>query len=206
MNNSKKNIFEFISSLSSKKPATKKRILSILKDIREPMYLQEKEDDTQENVINPISNTFHVKEDWGLYIKKFIGQPLSAKELEAIDNFKEKEPTTISRTEIWYKGTDTFGISNIVVIKKMKDGGQFSYTSFQKSDKLEDNDNKDNENSLSSNQGDPFLGGNQSSSTPSTEKQNNDNKDDIIVTKSILFKDDIKGASILVKFLKKLNI
>jgi len=49
-------------------------------------------------------------------------------------------------------------------------------------------------------------------STPPTEspeqqeKEKEESKDDIIVTKSILFKDDIKGAAILIEFLKKLNL
>ena len=40
--------------------------------------------------------------------------------------------------------------------------------------------------------------------TPEQKKE--EEKDDIIITKSVLFKDDIKGAAILVEFLKKLDL
>jgi len=38
------------------------------------------------------------------------------------------------------------------------------------------------------------------------EKEKEADKDDIIVTKSVLFKDDIKGAATLIEFLKKLDL
>src|SRR5579862_3056238 len=119
---------------------TKKAILSVLKDIVEPMYLQESDEGQQD--IEAVANTFHVKADWATYIKPYVGQPFTPKELEALDNFKEKKPTTIARTEIWYNTTDDFSISKTAVIKKMKDSGQFSYTCFQKQERPTPDDEK----------------------------------------------------------------
>jgi hypothetical protein len=183
---------------------TKKAVLSILKDIVEPMYLNETSD--VPDSIDPVSNTFHVKEDWSKYIKPYIGQPLSQKESEALQNYKEKPPTTVNRTEIWYNSTDDFGMSKTTVIKKMKDSGQFSFTAFQKQETPNSDEEKNIENQETG------IGNNSNGITSPTntsdtfEKGETEEKDDITVTKSILFKDDIKGASILINFLKKIDL
>jgi len=210
---SEKDIDDFIKCESEFK--TKKAILSVLKDIVEPMYLNENEDIEQSSQ-DPVSNTFHVKAEWATYIKPYIGQPLSTKETEALNNFKEKQPTTVARTEIWYNTTDTFGISHTTVIKKMKDSGQFSFTAFQKQERPTPDEEKTADdqqggmNAVSPTdmpQGELPPG---APTPPATDqqpaKQEESEKDDIIVTKSVLFKDDIKGASVLVDFLKKLDL
>src|ERR1017187_6152536 len=97
---SAKDASDFASSLVELK--TKKKVLSILK---ENTFINE--DETVK--MDPIAKIFHVKEEWTKYIKPYIGQPLSSKELEALGNFKEKQPGTIKRTEIWYNTTDPFG-------------------------------------------------------------------------------------------------
>ena len=203
-----KDIDAFANNLAELK--TKKAMLSILKDIVEPMYLNEDVDG--ESDVEPISNTFHVKGEWSKYIKPFVGQPLSQKELEALQNFKEKQPTTVARTEIWYNSTDPFGISKTCVIKKMKDSGQFSFTAFQKQEKPNPEEEKGAED-MEGGMDSMNSGGSPNSpeqptppSTETPEKEESAEKDDIIVTKSILFKDDIKGAAILVDFLKKLDL
>jgi len=221
-------IDDFANSLAEFK--TKKAVLSILKDIREPMYLDEVGEDPTS--INPVATTFHVKETWATYIKPYVGQPFTPKELDALGNFKEKQPITTARTEIWYKTADPFGISHITVIKKMKDSGQFSFTAFQKQERpVSDEEKKKKEQEKQMNAGGPLggmspLGGPElggppeapqgevppgSPNPPATAKgaeqqKKEEEKDDIIVTKSILFKDDIKGAAILVEFLKKLDL
>jgi hypothetical protein len=206
-------IDDFANSIAELK--TKKAMLSILKDIREPMYLDEAGEDPTS--IDPIATTFHVKEDWAIYIKPYIGQPFSPRELDALGNFKEKRPTTVARTEIWYKTTDSFGINRVTVIKKMRDSGQFSFTAFQKHEKQLPDEEKEKQQM---GMGGPMMGGPPEipqgppppgSPTPPSaeepEKQEKEKeKEDIIVTKSILFKDDIKGAAILVEFLKKLDL
>jgi hypothetical protein len=219
-------IDDFANSLAELK--TKKAVLSILKDIREPMYLQEVGEEPTS--INPVATTFHVKEDWATYIKPYVGQPFTPKELDALGNFKEKQPITTARTEIWYKTADPFGISHITVIKKMKDSGQFSFTAFQKQEKPETpEEKKKKEQEKQMNAGGPIgaaplgggpeLGGppespqgaappgspNPPAENPEQEKKEEE-KDDIIVTKSVLFKDDIRGAAVLIEFLKKLDL
>jgi hypothetical protein len=218
-------IDDFANSLAELK--IKKAVLSILKDIREPMYLDEVGEEPTS--INPVATTFHIKEEWATYIKPYVGQPFTPKELDALGNFKEKQPITTARTEIWYKTTDTFGISHITVIKKMKDSGQFSFTAFQKQEKPEtpeEKKKKEQEKQMnaggalgSASIGGPELGGPPevpqgevppgSPNPPSKDaeqQKKEEEKDDIIVTKSILFKDDIKGAAILIEFLKKLDL
>jgi hypothetical protein len=114
----------------------------------------------------------------------------------------------------------------------MKDSGQFSFISFQKhenpiEDKAEDKDKEMNVGGppdltggapadLNNLGGLPEIPGSETppgSAIPPTEspeqkqeKEKEESKDDIIVTKSILFKDDIKGAAILIEFLKKLDL
>jgi len=211
---SDKDIDDFIKCESEFK--TKKAILSVLKDIVEPMYLNEGDEGQQD--IDAVANTFNVKADWATYIKPYIGQPFSQKELEALDNFKEKKPTTIARTEIWYNTTDSFNISHTTVIKKMKDSGQFSYTSFSKQESPTPDEEKSADDQSSTDMGMNAGGPTdepqgqlppEAPTPPSTEtpaKQEEKEKDNIIVTKSVLFKDDIKGAAILIEFLKKLDL
>lgn len=203
----------------------KKAMLSILKDIREPMYLNEEGED--QGGIDPVANTFHKKADWANYIKPYVGQPLSQKDFQAIDTFKQqggKAATTVARTEIWYNTTDSFSVSHTTVIRKMKDSGQFSFIAFQKQERPEPDDKEKEQGmdatgpeDISGGLGGPDMdqppapegGAVPGSPTPPAEtpqqQQEKDNVD-IIVTKSVLFKDDIKGAAILVEFLKKLDL
>ena len=126
----------FANSLSEKvNLKAKKAIVAILKDCLEPMYLNE--DGEEANTINAVAVTFHKKEEWAKYVQAYVGQPLSPKEIESLGNFKDKKPTKIARTEIWYNTSDSFGMSKTAVIKKMKDSGQFSFVSFQKQKRVE---------------------------------------------------------------------
>jgi hypothetical protein len=113
----------------------KKAIVAMLKDIVEPMYLNE--EDEEQDTMDAVATTFHKKEVWAKYVRMYVGQPLSPKEVESLGNFKEKKPTKIARTEIWYNTTDSFGSSHTSVIKKMKDSGQFSFIAFQKQERVE---------------------------------------------------------------------
>lgn len=133
---SKEDAQHFANALSEKVDLkTKKAVVAVLKDIREPMYLNEEGEET--DTIDAVATTFHKKEEWAKYIRMYVGQPLSPKEVESLGNFKEKRPTKIARTEIWYNTSDSFGVSRTTVIKKMKDSGQFSFVSFQKQERVE---------------------------------------------------------------------
>ena len=135
--------------------------------------------------------------------------------------------------EVWYKGTDEIGMNKTTVIKKLKDGGQFSYNAFVKSEKPVPVGQKDlgaggggNDLGLPplEEQG-PQMGGTMptppatpppgSANPPTTpddptddqekKKEDNKEKEKVTLTKSILFEDEIKGAAILVEFLKKIK-
>lgn len=204
---SAKDAGDFASSIAELK--IKKAVLSILKDCREPMYLNE-EGESQAS-IEAVASTFHVKKDWATYIKPYIGQPFSSKDLEAIQNFKDKHATTITRTELWYQTTDSFNVNKTTVIKKMKDGGQLSFTAFQKQERPDPSKDQEDDvtNSLTAALApvQPAAGQQPDDTTsPDSKEDEKDEKDDIMVTKSILFKDDIKGAAILIEFLKKLEL
>ncbi len=193
-----KDIDDFAGSIAELRH--KKTLLGILKDIVEPMYLEEAE----ESKVNPISKEFHVKEDFDQYIKRYIGQPLSPKEMEAISTFKEVKPSRIERTEIWYENTDEFKNSTTTVVKKMKDGNQFSFNAFTKHESANPADQQADET--------PPAGPEQSTEPGAPEAAGveappmEEEKDDIVVSKSPLFKDEIEGGAILVEFLKKLDL
>lgn len=272
---SAKDASDFASSVAEVK--LKKAVLEILKDIRQPMYLQEQE-------TNPVAKTFTVKDDFEKYVKRYIGQPLSPKELEAIDNFENAKPTKIERAEIRYENTDEFKNTSTTIVKKMKDSGQFSFNAFTKHKKMEiEPDEKGGEES-SMPPGNEPMGGEEppmfegtgpgedspypksgfgkakkgsdsfwwhhpqtnidwdaikkakerkekgetdppnlgdtlnklkkNKKPPGITEQDEeqketpmeDPKEDVIVTKSVLFKDEIKGAAILAEFLKKLDL
>ena len=204
-----KDINDFASSLAELR--TKKAMLSVLKDIREPMYLNE--DD--EGAVNPIVKEFHVKDDFQTYVKKYLGQPLSPKELEAVNTLKEVKPSKIERTELWYETSDDFKNSTTTIIKKMKDGNQFSFNAFQKHETAQPEEKPEEPmGGMEPPPGGPEQPAEPGAPSPTgTEPTEPEPEqpvislyDDITVTKSVLFKDEIKGGSILVEFLKKLDL
>lgn len=214
------NIEDFAKSIAELK--VKKAMLSILKDIRDPMYLEEDEKDAS---IDPIADKQEVEGnvDWATYIKPYVGQPLSPKELEAVNTFKSEtgktptNPTTGRVIELWYRGTNDMNQSQTTVIKKLKDGNQFSYNAFTKYDKPKTD--KPEEPPMPPPDVEPEMGADMGAggvpegpgepTPPGTEepKPQEEEKDyEIVLTKSILFNDDIKGGAILAQFLKKLEL
>lgn len=189
-----KDASDFASSIAELR--TKRAVLSMLKELREPMYLQEDEEDAKQEVK---ATEFKVHDNYEQFVNKHIGQTLTPHELESIDNFQEAKPTKISKSSIRYEKTDEFSNTIIITIKKMKDNNQFSYTSFTKYSNLK---TKDDEVEPSIDNGETGA----PPSEPQSDDSINDGKDDIIVSKSILFQDDIKGSSILSDFLKKLDL
>lgn len=191
---SPKDAGDFASSVAELK--NKKAMIEILKDIREPMYLEETE-------TNPVAKTFNVKDDFEKYVKRYVGQPFSPKEVEALNSFKEAKPTKIERIEIRFENTDEFQNTTTTIVKKMKDSGQFSFNAFTKHTKVEPEPEPEQPESLEPTDANapPEIPMKEVDATPMEEPS-----DDIIVTKSILFKDEIKGAALLVEFLKKLDL
>ena len=140
-----KDIGDFANHLAEFK--VKKAVLSILKDVREsveisePMYLES--EDMGGKGIDPIASEDNYQVEWAKYLPQFLGQPFQPKELEALTTF-EKDPISPTKEqlktggrieEVWYKSKDEMGMNKVTVIKKLKDGGQFSYNAFRKEDK-----------------------------------------------------------------------
>lgn len=108
----------------------KKAILSVLKDCREPMYLQEGESDV-------IVKEFNVEGKFEEYAKRFLGQRLSEKEMEAFNTYQDKKPTKIESNQVRYETTDEFKNSTTTVIKKLREGAEFVFVAFTKYSKTE---------------------------------------------------------------------
>ena len=104
----------------------KKEIISVLKELQEPMYLNEDESK------DAVAKTFDTKGNFDQYVKKFMGSEFLPKELDTINNHKEQKPTKIQKNEIRYETVDDFSNSTTNVLKKLKDGNGFAYTAFTK--------------------------------------------------------------------------
>ena len=126
-NISSKDVKDFAKTPEGSLPyKVKKEVISVLKELQEPMYLNE--DDTKDSV----AKTFNTKGNFDQYVQKFMGSELLPKELDAINTHKEQKPTKIDKKEIRYETTGDFGNSTVTVLKKLKDGSGFAYTAFTK--------------------------------------------------------------------------
>jgi len=125
-----KDIDDFTKSIAELK--VKKALLGVLRDIKEPIYGTLEEGDT-----DVVVKEFNVEGKFEDYVKRYIGQSLSEKEMEAVNTFQEVKPTKIERNQIRYETTDTFKNSTTTVIKKLKEGGAFVFVAFTKYSKAE---------------------------------------------------------------------
>ena len=172
-------------------------IISVLKEIREPMYLEE-----QEQTVNPVAKTFTKKGDFEQTVNSFKGVQFDDKEMQAIHNYMETKPSELDRFHISYDTTDSFGNNTTTVVKKLIEknasGGnnngqpQTVYTAFTKYSNV----NKDQEG----NEQPPMQ--EQESLPPSASP----GQDEIIITKSAPFVDAVQGSEIIGNFLKKLDL
>jgi hypothetical protein len=194
-----KDIDAFASSVAELK--TKKAVLAVLKELREPLHIDE------ETETNPVAKKFNVKDKFDNYIKKFLGQPFQPKELEAFDNFEGAKPVQIQRTEVKFETTDEFNYSTTTVLKKLKEGSQFVFTAFTKHSKAAPEGEEQQ----------PVGGHDKHKDTGGDdldlpdldslkEQEMTPELDDIIVSKSVSFQDEIKGGATLSEFLKKLDL
>lgn len=118
----------------------KKAVLSTIKDCREYMYLQENEKDA-------ITKRFDVEGKFEEYVKRFLGQRFSEKEMEAVNNFQDVKPTKIESNQIRYEKSDTFKNNSTVIIKKLREGDAFVYVAFTKYDKPKSSTDQQNRSS-----------------------------------------------------------
>lgn len=151
----------------------KRRILSALKEIVEPMNLEE---EYEEDNIDPVATSKGYYGDFDKTIKMYRGYEFTPKENQAVQNFKNK-PIEHDRFKIVYSKTDTSGNTSKIVIKKLKDeNGKFLYTAIVKIRAGEEKPNDDVDN-------------------PETKKEN------IKIIKSIPINDN-EGSEILTNFLQ----
>ena len=172
--------------LESADPTGKSKMLTVLKKMREQAMMSPQDTNMlDEESTNPIAKTFVQKnvkfED---YIGKFVGVPFQPKELEAITHYEEQKPTKTTAVDVRYETTNSFGQNTTTLIKKLREGNQFSFTAFQK-----------------------FSQPNQPEQTPDAAGgEEAPAQDEVTVNKSISYDDEIKGAAILIDFLNKLDI
>jgi hypothetical protein len=112
----------------------KKAILSVIKDCMEITNLDElfnsgEKADSDETVI---TKEFTVEGKFEDYVKRFMGQRLSEKELEAVNTFQDKKPKKIESNSIRYEITDQFRNNTTIVVKKLHEGVDFIYVAFVK--------------------------------------------------------------------------
>lgn len=173
-----------VNSFIKNKPSKQKinEVVKILKEVSitpspiEPMYLDEEDDDTAVER-NPIAKTFTQKGNFEQYIQRFSGLEMKPKEYESITNYTKTKPIKQNKFFVRYESTDDFGNSTITMIKKLREGNDLVFTTFQvnKSQNVEQPIEKPEE-------------------------------DDVIVNKSVSFRDEIEGGKILADVLQKLNI
>lgn len=185
---SPKSAEDFASTKEKKLPLKlKMEMVSILKNFFEPMMLQEGQ-------TNPIAKEFTKNAIYDQYVQRFVGIPFSQKELESINNYTDVKPSKIDKNQIRYESSDQFNNNTTTVLKKLREGSQFVYTSFTKYAQT---------SPQKGSQGEPQQQGNNEPEivTPAGEQP-----EDIIVSKSVSFSEDIEGAKILSDFLRKLDL
>lgn len=125
---SAKDAGDFAKSVAELK--VKKAVLAVLKDCRDPMYLEEGEADV-------VAKEFYVEGKYEEYVKRYLGERFSEKELEAVNTFQDAKPTKIESSQIRYETTDAFKNSTTTIIKKLREGADFVYVAFIKVSKTE---------------------------------------------------------------------
>jgi hypothetical protein len=127
---------------------------------------------------NPIAKTFNQKGNFEEYIQQFSGLEMKPKELEAVSNHVNSKPTKMDKFFVRYESSDDFSNSTTTVIKKLREGNDLVFTVFQTSTQ---------------------QAGPESNPQPSAGS-------DIIVNKSVAFRNEIDGGNILADLLQKLEV
>jgi hypothetical protein len=152
-------------------------IIQILKESIEPVYLENDVQDTNVVERNPVAKTFQQKGNFEQYVDRFSGLELKSKELEAVSNHIKSKPTKMDKFSVRYESTDEFNNNTITVIKKLREGNDLVFTVFQTMSQQ-------------------AVGPDQQSGT----------EEEILVNKSVSFRDEINGGNLLSDLLQKLEI
>lgn len=168
-------------SISDENPSIQDPV-SDLRTTFEPVTFENQLGDPNQTEQNPIAKTFKQSGKFEEYIGKFSGLELKPKEIESITNYTNAKPTKMDKFLVRYESTDDFNNNSITVIKKLREGNDLVFTTFQ-----------------SSTQSDQSGG-----ETPEKDEKSGD--DGIIVSKSRSFRTDIEGGKLLSDILQKLEI
>lgn len=172
------------------------------------------EDDFTSQSRNVVAKTFETQGDYDSYVNQHRGIEMTSKEQQSILGYKPAKPTQQDKFFVKYESTDDFGNNDTTVIKKLKEGNQFTWTAFAKHESTEDegkpegsNDEPSPDNEKGSDKGGPDLG-----DLGLKEQDEMGQSDDVTVndpiriTKTITFTNDSEGSDILSDFLIKLDL
>lgn len=154
-------------------------------DIANPDNFVSEDEVTMER--NVVAKTFDTKADFDSYVNQHRGIEMTPKEQQAIIGYKNAKPTQQDKFFVKYENTDDFGTNDTTVIKKLKEGNQFCFTAFAKHERAEE-------------EGEP------EGAVDEQEGEDMTVNDEIRITKTITFTNDVEGANILGDFLRKLDI
>lgn len=205
----------------------KQRVLKVLKSLREEYTgnvggetdianadnLQTNENEFTSGDAQPernvVAKTFDTQADFDSYTNQRRGIEMTAKEVQAIQNYQEARPTELDKFHVKYEATDDFGNNDTTVIKKLKEGNQFVWTAFSKHETAEEEGKPEGaEDTVEEPALQEQAPGQHMPSEP--EDSGGDEEvtvnDPIRITKSITFMDETQGADLLADFLAKLEI
>jgi hypothetical protein len=158
----------------------------------EPMYLEQDMEDPSTTEQNPVAKTFKQQGNFENYVNGFTGLELKPKEMESITNYTNAKPTNMEKAKsketgedvvisVRYENSDEFSNNTITVIKKLRQGNDLVFTTFQSSTQ-------------------------QSAGGAEPQKPEETGENEIIVSKSRSFRDEIEGGKVLSDILQKLEI
>jgi hypothetical protein len=188
---------------------------------QEPMWISEEQPNSERNVI---SKTFTQNGDFDPFVNKNRGIQFAPKEIDTIANFKNiATPTAQDQFMVRFEKTDDFGNNTTTVIKKHRQGNQLVFTAFTKHDSSRPEPEPESPELGKQPPRKPQMGGKpqmgEKPSIPTASKpskpsmpslkelatgQSQENQ--ITITKTIPFQDEIKGADILADFLRTLDL
>jgi hypothetical protein len=149
-----------------------------------------------------LAKTFDTQGDFDSYVNQHRGIEMTPKEEQSIIGYKKTKPNQQDKFFVKYETSDDFGNNTTTVIKKLKEGNQFCYTAFIKTQNVnKDSKGKNEEGPMSLKELAPA----------NVQKQSNKEdavtvNDTIRINKTITFADDTTGSEILGDFLRKLDV
>ncbi len=144
---------------------------------------------------NIVAKTFDAQGDFDTYVNQHRGIEMTSKEQQSILGYKKTKPNQQDKFFVKYETSDTFGNNATTVIKKLKEGNQFCYTAFAKTQNSNDNQGSKLKELAPANI-------QAQSKKQDTVTQNNP----IRITKTITFADDSTGSELLSDFLLTLDV